>query len=353
MRTHIAALSFTSRITVCLLTLSACHRAEQKVTDLPGLPPVQEVEDKITDEIWQFRLRTRSLYNASKFDELEALANQLRAARSRFANGSWKIVQFYASLACRWDEPESMWQLHEQIHEKWDATKPCSTTAYVAHAEFLTDYAWHARGSGFAKTVTKEGWRLFGERLTKASELLDRSADFQPKCPMWWLARMTVAKGQGWSREHFEKLFQEAISFEPQFWGYDVAKGEYLLPRWHGQPGEWEYALTLDIERPNGLGLETYARVVNDLAGFYKNVFHESHASWPQTHDGFELMRRRYPDSLEILTNYCWLACLAEDRPVARKLFDDLGGRMLKSFWHDPNKFRRYRNWACSRDQSI
>ena len=43
-------------------------------TQLPSLPPVQETKDKITEEIWQFRLKTRRLYNASKFDELETLA---------------------------------------------------------------------------------------------------------------------------------------------------------------------------------------------------------------------------------------------------------------------------------------
>jgi hypothetical protein len=156
-----------------------------------------------------------------------------------------KISQFYESLACRSDEPESMWQLHERIHENWDAAKPRSVTAHVAHADFLTDYAWHARGTGYSNKVTKEGWRLFAERLAKARESLEKSMDFKPKCPVWWRVWMTLAKGQGWSREDFEKLFQAAKAFEPQFWGYDVAKAQYLLPRWYGQPGEWEYTLTL------------------------------------------------------------------------------------------------------------
>ena len=347
MKSRILNISFVAGFALCAIVLPACHRKKAEViVDLPGLPPVVETEDKITDEIWQFRVKTRGLYNASKFDELEVLATQLRAERARFGNGSWKILQFYESLDCRSDEPETMWQLHEQIHEKWDATKPRSITAYVAHANFLTDYAWHARGNKFADKVTKEGWRLFEQRLAQAKELLDRSADFEPKCPMWWHTCMTLAMGQGWSRDDFEKLFQEAKAFEPQFWGFDVSKATYLLPRWYGQPGEWEYALTLDLNRPNGLGLETYARVVNALSGYYENIFRESHASWSQTRDGFELIRQRYPDSLAILSEYCRLACSAEDRLSARKLFDELGGRMLKSTWRDQNNFRRRRNWA-------
>jgi hypothetical protein len=338
-------------VAFCLTTLAACHRNQPDVVaerDLAGLPPIKETKGKITTEIWEFRLKTRSLYNASKFDELEALAAQIRADRTRFGNGSWKISQFYQSLACRSDEPESMWQLHERIHENWDAAKPRSITASVAHAEFFIDYAWHARGGGYSNTVTKEGWRLFAERLAKAREFLEKSMNFEPKCPVWWRVCMTLAKGQGWSRDDFEKLFQDAKAFESQFWGYDVAKAEYLLPRWHGQPGEWEYTLTLELNRPKGLGLETYSRVVSALRGYYKNIFRESHASWPQTRDGFELMRQRYPDSLEILSEYCQLACLADDRALARKLFDELGGQMIVGTWDHQKDFRHYRNWAYS-----
>lgn len=345
-RTSIARICST--LVLCLATLPACHRTQPEVKDLPGLPPVAETEDKIVSEIWQFRLKTRSLYNASKFDELETLASQLRSEPARFGNGSWKIYQFYEALRCRSDEPESMWQLHSTIHENWDAAKPRSITSYVAHADFFAEYAWHARGSGYANKVTKEGWRLFGERLAKAKELLDASGGFGTKCPVWWVAYMRVALGQGWSWDDHEKLFREAKAFEPEFWPYDIAKAKYLLPRWHGQPGEWEYALGSETDRSKPQTVEAYARVVDALQNYYKNIFRESHASWPLTCDGFALMRARYPQSLEILSDYCWLACLAEDRVLARQLFKELGGRMLKSIWHDQKNFRRYRNWAYS-----
>ncbi|MFN2542630.1 MAG: hypothetical protein ABR514_10765 [Chthoniobacterales bacterium] len=329
--------------------LAACrHKKEAELVDLPGLQPLQKVEDNIVQENWQFRVKTRSLYNASKFDELEALANQLRATRARFGNGSWKIYQFYEALGCRSDEPETMWQLHETIHEKWDAAKPRSITARVAHADFLIEYAWHARGSGYADTVKKEGWRLFGERLGNAKKLLDQSREFEPQCPMWWDVYMILARGQSWDWDDFEKLFQEAKRFEPQFFAFDNQKATYLLPRWHGNPGDWEYAASLEVNRPGGLGAETYARVVSNISGYYYNVFRESKASWPLTREGFELMRQRYPESLEILSSYCRLACLADDRVTARKLFDELGGRMVSGSWRDQNAFRRCRNWAYS-----
>lgn len=348
MKTRIAIVGLSLSSILSMTIVPACHRKEQPVADLPGLPPVQVTNGDTATEVWPFRLQTRSLYNASKFDQLEVLAARLRSDRARFRNGSWKIHEFYDSLECRSDEPEDMWQLHERIHESWDRAKPNSITAYVAHADFWTGYAWHARGSGYANKVTKEGWRLFTDRLDRAKALLDKSANFEPKCPMWWRVYMQIALGQGWNWDEYERLFQEAKRFEPQFWSYDVAKATFLLPRWHGQSGDWEYGLSLEIDRPKGLGLETYARVVAEMSPYYKNIFRESHASWPQVRAGFELMRQRYPDSLDIPSSYCRVACRAEDRVVARKLFDELGGRMVKDMWTDQNAFRQCRNWAYS-----
>jgi len=331
-KSRILNISFVAGFALCAIALPACHQKKAEViVYLPGLPPVQTVEDKILKEIWQFAGKTRNLYNASRFDELEALASQLRAEHGRFGNGSWKLRHFYEALRCRKEEPDSMWQLHETIHKNWNAAKPRSITAHIAHADFLIEYAWHARGNKLADKVTKEGWRLFEQRLAQAKELLDASAGFEPRCPMWWSAALRVATGQGWSWDDFERLFQEAKAIDPQFRHYDIAKANYLLPRWYGQPGDWEYALSLEINRHGGLGAETYARVVNDMSGNYDNVFRESKASWPLTREGFELMRQRYAESLEISSAYTRLACLAGERALARKLFDELGGRMLTS----------------------
>ncbi len=59
-------------------------------------------------------------------------------------------------------------------------------------------------------------------------------------------------------------------------------------------------------------------------------------------------MRQRHPASLEILSEYCQLACLADDSGLARKLFDELGGQMIAGTWGGQKDFRHYRNWAYS-----
>jgi len=337
-----------NRRTFCLLAVALCV-CLQGCDRAPSGGEAQSAGEPPGETTDQYRVRVRNLYNRSQFDALEAIANDARATKAHFANGSWKLFQIYNCLGCRDEEPEEMWQLHDRIHKAWIAAKPNSITARVAHADFFTTYAWHARGNDYADKVTPEGWRQFEERLQQARETLEKARELQPKCPMWWRVQMTVALGQSWSRADYDALFDEAKKFEPTFWSYDLARANYLLPRWHGKPGEWEAAAEAEAQRPDGLGWETYARVVAAQRGYYADIFRNTKASWPRTREGFELMRQRYPDDFGIPSTYCRLACVAEDQDTAKKLFTELGTRMQAGPWGDARALARDRAWALQK----
>jgi len=57
-------------------------------------------------------------------------------------------------------------------------------------------------------------------------------------------------------------------------------------------------------------------------------------------------MRQRYPDALDIPSAYCEIACIAEDRATAKRLFEEFGDRLLSRLWRDPARFARDRRWA-------
>lgn len=303
-------------------------------------------ENPIQDAIKAFRASTRALYDASQFDELEKVADEVRSSKARYPNGSWKIAQFYDCLECGRNESEATWQLFEERSKAWEKAEPKSVTARVAHAGFLIDYAWHARGSGWGDTVSEEAGKLFDDRLVEARKVLEEARELPAKCPFWWRAMMTVAMGQGWNRAQFDSLFEEAKSFQPQFWAYDVGRAMFLLPRWQGEPGDWEKAAEAEIKRPGGPGAQVYARVVIIQAGYYTNIFKESQASWLLAKQGFEELRKTYPDALEFVGQYARVACLAGDREVAKGLFDELKGRFVSASWKNVEQFVTFRKWA-------
>lgn len=297
------------------------------------------------EEMLKFRNDTRQLYNNRKFTELEALAEKIRSGKERFPDGTWIIQSFYDCMDCRDDEPESMWKLHEKIHQDWETKFPQSVTAQVAKAAFYITYAWHARSDEYADKVTDEGWKLFNERLAQARTLLDQSKHLKPTCPVWYSSYQTVALGQGWEQAEYDEFFKQATKFEPEFYLYDSARAKYLLPRWHGKPGDWEKAADAEIALRGDIGHQIYARVVNAQASYYGNVFTETKASWSKTSKGYDELITRFPKSAAILNNYCRLACLANDQEKAKMLFEKIGTHEIPSGWKK-KEFQSAKAWA-------
>ena len=181
---------------------------------------LKPAKDPVWETIEAAKLKTRQAFNSRDFDALETEAAALRKGKETFGNGFWKIEAFYSALECDDKEPASMWQLHESIYQAWMTAKPQSITALVAYGGFLTDYAWQARGSGYADKVTEEGWKLFGERLDTAGKVLMEARKMEEKDPCLWLNLLTVALGQGWEADIYKKVLDDARSFEPKFWSY-------------------------------------------------------------------------------------------------------------------------------------
>lgn len=352
---EVKSMKFLNGLGICVLlgacALSGCKKKEAlSGEDQAAAAKLKSVKDPIADEIYAFRQEVRQDYNNRRFDELEKRAVELRRDKALFGNGSWKLVQFYESFTCRPEEPESMWELHDQIHRDWITTFPQSITARVAYADFLMSHAWQARGSGFAKTVTPEGGRLFSERVAAAQTALREARHLPEKDPFWWSVILRVARAQQWSKEEFDRAVEEAKASEPQFSSYDVSRAESLLPRWYGEPGDWEAYADQAAVRPDGLGAEVYGRIVISLRGYYGNIFRETTASWPNTREGLEQMRQRYPRSLDVISQTALLAVMAEDRVLAKEMFDRLDDRYLEAVWRTPEYFVSCRKWAETRD---
>ncbi len=309
---------------------------------------LQSATDPGGEKAVAFRKQMAELLYAQKFDELEKEAAAARASKEVFANGTWKISQFYFAFERKNRDAQGLWNVTEDALQAWQKAFPSSVTARIAYADFLVDYAWHARGTGYADTVTPEGWRLMKERLSQANKVLVDARKLPEKDPVLYSVALQVALGVGLDKAGYEKLMDEAYAFEPTFWGYDASRAYSLLPRWYGEPGEWEAFAAKAAARPDGLGAEVYARIVMRLVDFHENLFRESKASWPKTKEGIEILKKKYPESVEILSYGALLATCANDNKTAKAYFEELGDRYLEEgkIWPSKESFVHYRKWA-------
>jgi hypothetical protein len=152
--------------------------------------------------------------------------------------------------------------------------------------------------------------------------------------------------GPGLERADYDDLVAEARAFEPAFWGYHVDRAYSLLPRWYGEPGDWEAYAERASNDLQGVGAAVYARIILELRRNYGNIFQESDASWPKTREGLQHLREAHPRSIGFTHVSALLAVMAGDREVAREMFDQIGEDYLKSVWREPELFLAMREWS-------
>jgi hypothetical protein len=115
--------------------------------------------------------QVEEMWTAGNFQGLEESAEICRCEKMDILDYP-RITSFYAALRGNGIASDEDAASKLAKFDKWRAAIPYSVTAKVALADFHITDAWRARGTGWASTVSAEGWRLFKERLIKAREIL-------------------------------------------------------------------------------------------------------------------------------------------------------------------------------------
>jgi hypothetical protein len=268
----------------------------------------------------QFQTALCQTLRREDFETLETLGQELQKSRERLNDGSWLSEAFFDAFRHGVATSTGRYAEFDQLLAKWEQAQPASPVVPLLRAGLHVDLAWKWRGEGWASTVTPEGWEGFKKELAMARQLLEAN----PSSKAWPenLALMqTVALGQSWSRDDYERLFAEAIRIEPDYYEFYCNKAYYLLPRWHGRKGEWEEFAEQERQQhgAGGAGDALYARIALSKQRFYDNLFRESAISWDVTASGLEYLIREHPDSRYLKSYYANLAWKLRDRVRLRK----------------------------------
>lgn len=289
-----------------------------------------------------------SLFGAKDYAGLDALIRRHRESRECYASGFWKLNEVHTGLALPKKASDAKWADHLAALKDWAKASPQSVAARIKLAEELTSYGWRARGGGYAKTVTDKGWELFRTRLAESAQVLAKARQLDEKCPRLWSAMLQVALGLAMPRADYDKLFTEAVQAYPQYTAFYTRKANYLLPRWHGKPGEWEKFLGQAADEIGGDdGDVLYARVAwNTQDSPLRNVFKESAISWERVNRGLKILESRFPQSACVRNQRAYMACLAGDRDQARSQLTQLNGNADPSVWGSLDDFTENATWA-------
>jgi TPR repeat protein len=115
----------------------------------------------------------------------------------------------------------------------------------------MIDWAWEARGSGYANTVSEEGWALFGRRLRRARADLERAATLDPTLAPAYARLITV--GMGLSLEPAEGLvyFEKAVKADPTYIDAYTRQLTSMMPKWGGdEEAMWAFVKASQAAQP-------------------------------------------------------------------------------------------------------
>ena len=312
------------------------NSAMEIITETPDQKQAEEIREK-----------TLALVESRDFTALDSVGADFLKSKERDAEGGWKLGDFYDSFELRDNLPTPLWERRRGFLEEWIAAKPESQTARIALAQFYIDYAWRARGSGYADTVTEEGWRLMGERLEKSGNSLGEAAEkLTITDPMFFQTGLKVLLGAGGSPDSFDGLVAGSLEIAPDYWGSLSARAYSLLPRWHGETGDWEAFAKFIAEENDPYGKEQYAFIVLQRHAFDSSSVDPRRLDWDLFKKSVRELFEKYPEAVTNISRAAFIATVADDRDFAKECFALLGDRCVPAVWKVNGRMCHYRNWA-------
>ena len=327
--------------TLCLPTsglFTATARASSGgVIAQEAAPESSEVQDNSARVL---HAQVLSLLQTGQYAEIDSLAQQLRSQRTRFRGGAWQLNVLYGAV----DNPGSMtatdadWEARITKLKDWIASDKSSPTPQIALARAYLTFAWKARGSGFANTVTPQGWALFRQRVQDARATLEAASTVSIDCPEWYRAMQTAALAQAWPRPQVEILAQGAMAHDPEYYYFALAQANYLLPKWYGKPGDTEaYAAQVADKIGSREGDILYFLVashVNCCRRVQAPAMDEA-----REQRGFLALDQFYGSTNRERNEAVVLALRAGDTATAQTLFGRIGNDWSAAVWRSKAQF--------------
>lgn len=282
----------------------------------------------------------KSRFLAERFEELDAAARDMRAARALTGSGQSKLAFFYEALS----SPKALYGASDTAAldrmdakiEAWLKANPRSPSANVLRAEVLLARAWLARGYGYAVTVRPEQWVAMSSFVIEGVRRLESSRAFAAIDPQWHATYLGLAQIGSFPNVSFDLIANEALSTDAAYFPIYDKVVLAAAPRWGGSWQAVDDAVEELVARTaKDLGQTLYARAYNWVASVEtkRGLFEKSLAKWPRMKQGFEDLTARYPTDWNF-NLFGVNACFAQDWTTLASIFDRLGDRVLDELWY-------------------
>lgn len=292
---------------------------------------------------WDGTWRVQSLYAEKNFKGLDELFEQWSKGEDRYPDGRWRLIMFAEGLARRFNAWKNWGEDLKRI-QAWQQASPESFAAKFAEVVYWRNYAWFARGTGFANTVSPEGWALFRERMGFADKVLESLRPRAKNYPAWYPTAIFVKLDKS-DIDAATDLFKEGVKLFPEYHAIYFAMSRAMEPRWGGSPEAYEHfaneaATIAKSFEGEGMYLRLFWTVDNSIGVPFRSRSDDI-PSWPKLKKGIERLVAKYPSSTHNMNYFASLACRADDKALYLELRQKLGN------FADSDQFKNATLEAC------
>lgn len=293
-----------------------------------------------------------------KYLELEALGLVIERETEPL---SWSLNQlpsemFESLLVTTPGAPEDFTNMDVAL-KLWMEARPDAHLPKLLMANRYVEKAWTSRGSGFANTVTEEGWRGFYKNIAKAEEIVIPIADLQKPPPSAFRMAMIVAMAKGWSKDKCRPYVARMVNEVPQNLGVQFQVMQYLMPRWHGGPDDCaNFAKSLADKIGGASGDAMYARLLITQVDFYREeeLLSATKMDAQRALKGLEHLAKSKRDAAFGIHWGLRIAAIKQDAEFAKKFYDLMQQNHLDNdwqigWWNDEYQYNEARRFALGK----
>jgi hypothetical protein len=280
----------------------------------PPQPPRPPVHDFMKDPEWLGHKH----FSTWEFAELDALVAGYVKTDQRDEDGRHALNRLTRGMEDFFENQDaSRDPKFVQLLKAWDEQIPTSPMQPIVAALHAQSSAWRARGTGYASTVSPEGWRLFNERNRKAWKILMDNKERSSSIPTWYEIAIAVGIDSDVPKGTLRQLFDEGARRHP---GYYPIYFNYARPLSLSWGGTWEdmdkFIREESAAKTNKEGDILYTRLyvnadpgANGVASF----FEDSLVDWAKMRSGFRKLMAAYPKGERNQAAFAMFACRAKD----------------------------------------
>lgn len=221
----------------------------------------------------------------------------------------------------------------------WRRRVPNSVYPELMQSMVFESWAWAARGTGYAKSISPQQWAIFGERTEMAAVSLREVVARANTNPIWYQLSLDVGLDSSKTPGELRSIFNRGAVEGPDYWPLYTRMLRILMPRWRGSHEEIGRFINEVSLRPNGeRNVEKYARLYWSYASLEDDdvtLFGAPLADWSTMRAGLQELQRHYPKSDFVLNGAAKFACMAGDADAYGEARRKLQGHLSAVAWSD------------------